>query len=170
MKKLIPLFPLLLAAVIFSYGGSCESPNGYIIYQISADLNGIPNVWKLGISDIEPKAFGQLYNTGSFTGIEFFATTETVSKVSLLPENYVWIDIATTKTAPTRYTIAEAYGWIRKDGTYWAFTSITLEITSFGPVGSAIQGTFLGTVTDGSTTITVTNGQFDLVRIPNNSW
>jgi hypothetical protein len=174
VNKLTSLYDLLLIAALFALCVGCKSggydPDTYIEYRISAELDGISTVWDLGITDIEPRAFGQLYNRNTFTGIEIFAATETVPGASPLPDDYIWLDIATTMTAPSTYTETQTYGWIRKDGVYWEFASIYLIIKSFGPIGEPVQGSFFGTVTDGSTDMSVSSGQFDVVRISDNGW
>ena len=169
MKRLIMPFLFLLLAVNHSYGSSCEAVEVKKQYQVSAEIGDAYYTWNLGIADVETKPFGQLY-TSPLPGLEFFATSESISTFSGLPENYVWFDIATLSPSTGVYTYLEVYGWIRIQSTYWIFEGITMEITSFNDVGGSIEGTFAGVVSDGSSTQLVTNGSFTLVRIPNDTW
>lgn len=43
-------------------------------------------------------------------------------------------------------------------------TGCTVDVTAYGPVSDLIEGTFSATVSDGSTTCSITNGAFSVVR------
>jgi hypothetical protein len=43
-------------------------------------------------------------------------------------------------------------------------TGCTVDVTAYGPVSDVIEGTFSATVFDGSTTCSITNGVFSVVR------
>lgn len=169
MKRLVVPFFIFLLAVNYTYGSSCESLEDEKSYFITAAIGDNYYTWNLGIADVETRPFGQQYS-GSIPGVEFFATSENVTRASALPANYVWFDIATFSASTGVYTYVEVYGWIRLQGTYWIFKGVTLEIKAFGDVGGSIDGTFSGIVSDGLTTQLVTNGSFSLMRIPNDTW
>ncbi len=45
-------------------------------------------------------------------------------------------------------------------------TSCTVTITDYGSVGGLVEGTFSAVVSDGTSTLTITNGTFSVVRMP----
>ena len=135
------------------------------VYFISASVDGTTYKWTLGITDGEKDAFGW-YITNIGSPITYMsATPETVSSVTE-PSNFVIFNIDSSSTSPATYTIVDF--WVatyRINGVDWDFTNITFVITKYGAVGSTIGGTFSGTIFDGVSTMTVTNGQFEVVRI-----
>ncbi len=163
MKKTSLLCVLVIPFVVLGLLISCG--NNGDVYFISASVDGTTYKWTLGVTDIEEDAFGwYITNIGSPRTL-ILATPETVSSV-IEPSNYVVFNIYSSSTSPAIYTIEDfLVATYRINGVDWDFTNITFVITKYGAVGSTIEGTFSGTIFDGASTMTVTNGQFEVVRI-----
>ena len=124
---------------------------------ITLDLNGSPRVFSDGPNGSYDTAMGE---------------TEVVGWI---PADGSTIVITFPGTATGTFTSAAGSGgsilWMDASGFYraddsTAGTSYTITVTAYGAVGGLIEGTFSGTVKDlfGSTTKTITNGIFTVIR------
>jgi hypothetical protein len=131
---------------------------GYYIYAVLGDT---AYEWKLGFQMFANDAFGVIV-PGIPTTTALVATPDVQSGMTM-PNNYVMIQFYGTATGT--YSISDmlqaAYAI---DGVGWMFTDITLVVTTFEGVGGVIKGTFSGTVMYGSSTMTVEDGQFNVVH------
>lgn len=162
MKKLWLLCVLVIPFAVLGLLISCANNGGE--FFISASLDGTTYEWTLGLTDVEKDALGEYYTLGG-PGTLLLATPEAVSSATE-PSNYVLFDIDSSSTSPATYTIVDFWdAYYRINNVYWDFTNITFVITTYGGVGDTIEGTFSGTIFDGVSTMTVTNGKFEVVRI-----
>jgi hypothetical protein len=125
----------------------------------------------LGLTDIESNTFGTFYP--SFSGTEIVGSQTAVSSSDPIPDYAVYFYISPSTAAPASYTIGDfGDAYLRIAGIFWDFTSITFEITVYDAVGGTIEGTFSGTVQEylGPGTMTVTDGQFKVIRAVDNAW
>ena len=167
MKRFIPLILLLLPAVIFSFGASCTGTGEYII---SAMIDGTAYSFTSGLTGIEENAFGELY-TSSGGGLVILATEFNVASLASAA-NCFYFEIDSMSTSPASYTEADSkFCFIKLSGTHWYFDTMTLEITQFDSVGGVMKGTFSGIVDDYLTSPkTVSDGTFEVIRIPDSSF
>jgi hypothetical protein len=173
MKKLWYVnFVAVPCIVLLLLGCATGSGGGGGTYYIRATIDG--TVWEFlyGISDVEPEPFATYDTEGAYIGTEINAqTTETVLAVQ--PDSYITFYIDNTSTSPAVYNIDDFIdAYFKLNGTFWDFTVITFTITTYGPVGETIEGTFYGELLEylGSATKTVTGGEFKIVRAPDNVW
>ena len=169
MKRLGLISAIVIPLVLFGFFVSCDNGGGLTGYYIYAELDGTAYEWKLGVTGIDDDAFGSLNVDDDMT--EIFATPEVVTLASLseeYPSNYVIIDLGATTTGT--YSISDLFSVYRINAIRWIFTDITLVITAYEDVGGVIKGTFSGTVQEegSSNTMTVENGQLNVIRVPDN--
>lgn len=166
MKRFGLISAIVIPLVLFGFFISCDNAGGLSGYYIYAVIDGTAYEWRLGLTNIEDDAFGTV-NSGEITIL--FASPDVETGESE-PANYVflWPEGTTTGT----YSISDMFeAMYQIDGVEWYFTDITLVITTFEDVGGVIAGTFSGTVEDeGLNTMTVENGQFNVIRIPDDSF
>ena len=173
MKKIWYLSITLIPVVVLVLFTGCPSSTtgGSGSYYIKATIDGSIYEWKLGLTDIEPNAFGSYYP--SDPGLEFVASQTATSSADPEPDNTIYIYITPATASPATYTIGDFdWAYVRINGTYWDFTSITLQVTAVNAVGGTIEGTLSGTVQEylGSATMSVTNGEIMVKRAINDAW
>ena len=174
MKKLWYASSMVIPIIVLVFFTGCPSKSGggSGTYYVRATIDGM--VWEFlyGIVDVEPEPFATYDTEGTYVGTEINAqTTETVAAVQ--PDSYISIYIDSTSTSPAVYYIADFIdAYFKLNGTFWDFTVITFTITKYDPVGGTVEGTFYGDLLEyqGSATKTVTNGEFKVVRAPDNAW
>ena len=163
MKRLWLISAIVIPLVLFGFFISCDNAGGLSGYYIYSLIGGTAYEWRLGYTDIEDDAFGYVERGPNRT---WLIATPDVETGAPAPENYAEIvfEGATTGTysisdmGPSFYSINDVR---------WDFTDITLVVTTFEDVGGVISGTFSGTVEDeGTNTMTVENGQFNVIRTP----
>ena len=177
MKRLWLISAVVILLIMFGFIIGCENCppcdcdcDGEVPeFYISAVVGGTEYVWHLGLTEIEDDAFGTIH-TDTPDRTLIFATPYVESGLSE-PDNYVWIEFEGTTTGT--YSVSDMFDAAYTINTeYWGFTAITLVVTAYGNVGGVITGTFTGTiqVEGGSSTMTVEDGKFNVVRIPDDSF
>jgi hypothetical protein len=161
--------PLLMFISLFIVGGSCTdtSPQYYVTF--SADGQSV--TFDKGITVTDDEAFVvQDYAQGA---TYIYAGSESVSDTSNLPDNYILIRVFTTDTGTWQLLASILTVWYYVDGTeYGAFVdgdTTTVTITKYGEVGDTIEGTFSSKVRDNGNTIEITDGQFRVKRVADDS-
>ena len=169
MKRLGLLSAIVIPLVLFGFFISCDNAGGLSGYYIYAELDGTAYEWRLGLTNFEDDAYASVITIGD-PDLTMLLATPDVETGDFEPDNYVWIEFegATTGT----YSISDVInsGYVIND-TDWLFTDITLVVTTFEDVDGIISGTFSGTVQEDGTsnTMTVKNGQFNVIRITDNT-
>jgi hypothetical protein len=168
MKRLWYISALVIPLILVGFFISCDTAGGLSGYYIYALLDDTEYEWKLGLTNIVDDAFG-FVQTDIVDSTVLFATPD-VETGAAEPDNYVWIEFEGKKTGTfsmsdvinTGYTI---------NGVEWDFTDITLVVTVYEDVGGVIQGTFTGTIEESgdTNTMTVENGQFNVIRVEDNA-
>jgi len=165
MKRLRIIYVLVISLMLFGFSISCDNGGSY---YINALLDDTAYEWKLGFTVLAGDAFG-FVRTGSPDTTTLIATPDVETGVSQ-PENYVEIRFEgnTIGTYATSDIIIALY---HINGVDWLFTDITVVVTTFEDVGGVITGTFSGTIDEEETTntMTVTDGQFRVIRVPDDS-
>jgi hypothetical protein len=166
MKKLGLISVIVIPLILFGFFLSCDNTSGLSGYYIYAEIDGTAYEWKLGLTIIEDDAFGTVDTGDPVTTI--LLATPNVETGDTEPDNYVWIAFEGTITGT--YTISDMSGsGYEINDVSWTFSDITLVVTTFEGVGGVITGTFSGTVENNGSTMNVENGQFNVVRAPNDS-
>ena len=166
MKRLGFISAIVIPLILFGFFMSCDNAGGLSGYYIYAELDGTPYEWKLGLTNIEDNAFGVVDTTLPATTL-LFATPD-VETGDTEPNNYVWLEFEDTTTGT--YSISDMWSaHYHMAGIDWDFTDIALEFTTYEGVGGVITGTFSGTIADNGSTITVDNGQFNVIRVTDDS-
>ena len=155
MKRFGLISAIVIPLVLFGFFIGCDNAGGLSGYYIYAELDGTEYEGRVGLTDIEDDAYGWV-QTGDPDRTVLFATPDVETGQSE-PDNYVWIAFEGTTTgtysisdmSPSDYNI---------NGVGWAFTDITLVVTTFEGVGGVITGTFSGIVADNGNTMTIENG------------
>jgi len=173
MKKRWYVSVMIIPLIVLALFTGCPSKDSGATgtYYIRATFDGTTHEWKLGLTDIEPNAFGSYYP--SDPGVELVGSQTAVTSTAPEPAYSVYFYILPATDTPASYTMTQMdTAYVRINGTYWDFTAITLEITAFNGVGGTIDGTFSGTVDEfgGLGTMTVTNGEFMVKRAVNDAW
>jgi hypothetical protein len=173
MKRLWYVSVILIPLIVLALFTGCPSKGsaGSGTYYIKATIDG--TIWEFlhGITDVEPEPFGTFFTTGT-VGTELNAQT-TAGDSTVQPDSYVSFFIDSSSTSPAVYTISDFIDAdIRLNDNLWEFTVITLTISKYDSVGGTIEGTFSGDLIEyqGSATMTVTNGQFKVIRAVDNAW
>ena len=163
MKRLGLISIIVILLILFGFFISCDNTGGLSGYYIYAELDDAPYEWKLGFTNIEDDAFG-FVSVGAPDRTIIYATPDVETGVGE-PDNYVRIEFEGATTS--NYPNVLQSGYII-NGVLWGFTDISLGVTTFEDVDGVITGTFSGTITEeGSTnTMTVENGQFNVIRVP----
>ena len=147
MKKVIMLcvavLVLLLPAYLFA--SSCESANGEE-YYINFTLDGVEYSCTFGFTDVGNGNPWAAVQPGGWT---FAAGTNVeVSTDDDIPDNWVYIEVwvygATVGTYSYPDELVDLFIEIYIEGVYSEYeaNSGSLEITTFGEVGSAVEGRF----------------------------
>ena len=172
MKHIRFLFvlPLIIFVSLFIIGGSCTdtSPQNDVTFTI----DGQPVTFNKGITVSDDESFAVQDTVQGATYI--YASSESASDTSNLPDNYILIRVLATGTGSWQLlvlaTLAVMY---YEDGVqYIAITpgdTTTITITKYGDVGDTIEGTFSSKVRDNGNTIEITDGQFKVKRLPDDS-
>jgi hypothetical protein len=165
MKRLGLISIIVIPLILFGFFMSCDN-GGLSGYYIYAQLDGTEYEWRLGFTFIEDDAYGSV---AGFPETTYLIATPDVETGAMEPDNYVWIAFEGTTTGT--YSMSDmGRSTYNINDVEWVFTDITLVVTIFEDVGGVIKGTFSGTVEDeSSNTMTVENGQFNVIRAPNNS-
>jgi hypothetical protein len=169
MKRLGFISAIVIPLILFGFFISCDNAGGLSGYYIYAELDGTAYEWKLGLTNIVVDSFGSVITTEPPDSTLLFATPDVETGVSE-PDNYVWIGFAGTTTGAYSISDMRAASYTIND-IGWRFTDITLVVTTFESVGGVITGTFSGTIEDeGANTMAVENGQFNVIRAPDDSF
>jgi hypothetical protein len=168
MKRFGLISDIVVPLVLLGFFISCDNAGGLSGYYIYAVIGGTEYEWKLGLTIFEDDAYGSVITIGDPDRTFLFATPY-VETGDFAPDNHAWIvfEGATTGT----YSISDvSQAYYDINDVRWDFTDITLVVTTFEDIGGVISGTFSGTVEDeGSNTMTVENGQFNVIRITDNT-
>jgi hypothetical protein len=166
MKRFGLISAIVIPLVLFGFFLSCNNAGGLTGYYIYAELDGTAYEWKLGLTDYEADAFGSV-NSGALTVL---VATPDVETGETPPDNFVLIGLEGIAAGTYSISDVSLAGYTIND-VFWDFIDITLVITTFEDVGGVIAGTFSGTVEDeGLNTMTVENGQFNVIRVPDDSF
>ena len=166
MKRLWLISAIVIQLILFGFFMSCDT-GGLSGYYIYAELDGTAYEWRLGLTLFEDDAYGTVV-TGDPNRTLLIATPN-VETGEAPPDNYMWIVFEGATTGTYSVSDVTPAGYMINN-VYWEFTDITLVVTTFEDVGGVISGTFSGTLEDeGTNTMTVENGQFNVIRAPNNS-
>ena len=172
MKRLWLISAIVISMVLFGFFVSCDTAGGLSGYYIYTEFTGsayeLKLEWKLGPTNVDANACGWVW-TGDPNETHIMATPDVITGESE-PYNYIYIRIDGTTTGT--YSISDvSFRYNIGDLGAWVFTDITLEVTVFEDVGGVISGTFSGTVENllNSSTLTVENGQFNVIRAPDDS-
>jgi hypothetical protein len=168
MKRFGLVSAIVILLVLFGFFISCDNEGGLSGYYIYAELDGTPYEWRLGLTNIEDDAFGWV-QTGTIDTTVLFATPN-VETGGTEPDNYVWIEFQGTTTGTYSMSDMGESGY-RINGVDWPFSDIALVVTTFDDIGGVIAGTFSGTIESiaDSSTLTIENGQFNVIRAPDDS-
>jgi hypothetical protein len=102
-----------------------------------------------------------------------YAGSEGVSDTLNLPDDYLLIRVFTTGTGSWHLLANILTVWYSVDDTqYGVFVdgdTTTITITKYGEVGETIEGTFSSIVRDNGNTIEITDGQFRVKRVADDS-
>jgi len=171
MHLLLLLFFIFTSTASFSYA-SCSSTGFIVEYAVMAKIDGIQHVYSSGLSGVSEKAFGELYES-SGGGLVILATEFTIDDI-FTASNCFYFEIDSMSTSPASYTLLDfKICFINLEGVQWPFYDISFHVTQFDDVGGVMKGTFTGTIWDGfniSTTKSVTDGSFEVLRIPDSSF
>jgi hypothetical protein len=148
-------------------------------YYIKFKADGIEKMFELGLTEVEVHAFGEVI--GGMTLL--LATPETYPNIGSETENKPnnWIGIVIAGTDPGTYTWGIDFvdlNYTVELCEYFPQSEGTVTITSFGDVGEEITGTFSATVVfeyspgdpPADLEILLTDGEFKVKRIPDDSW
>jgi hypothetical protein len=167
MKRLGLISVLAVPLMLLGFFVSCDNAGGLSGYYVYAEFDGTPYEWKLGLTNIVDDAFGLVTTMSPPDSTLFFATPDIETGASE-PDNYMWIEFEDTTIGTYSISDMDRASYIF-EGVEWMFTDITLVVTTFEGVGGVITGTFSGTVTNNGSTMTVENGQFNVIRVSDNS-
>ena len=172
MKSIRFLFvlPLIIFTSLFFIGGSCTDTS--LQNDVTFTADGQPVTFDKGIlySDDEPFAVQDTVVNATY----IYASSESASDTLNLPDNYILIRVLITDTGSWQLLAAVILAvWYYEDGVqYIAITpgdTTTITITKYGDVGDTIEGTFSSKVRDNGNTIEITDGQFKVKRLPDDS-
>jgi hypothetical protein len=168
MKRLSYVGVIIIPLIVSVLFTGCPPPSEP--YYITATIDGVGYAFFHGFTNIEPKPIGFFKQPPGDYGTPIFAQKDAGD--TLTPsQTYASFEILSFLTAPSSYNIGNmTLARIGLNGSIWNFTAIDLAITKYGPVGGTIEGVFGGTIWDGLTTKTVSNGKFIVKRIADNSW
>jgi len=172
MKHIGFLFvlPLIIFASLFIIGGSCTDTSPQDDFVLTID--GEPITFDKGITDSDDEPFA-VQNT--VLGVTYiYASPESASDTLNLPDNYILIHVLTTDTGSWQLAavVILAVMYYEDGVQYIAITpgdTTTVTITKYGDVGDTIEGTFSSKVRDNGNTIEITDGQFKVKRLPDDS-
>jgi hypothetical protein len=181
MKKYtIYVFLLTIVSGFFFFcAGSCS--NG-LDYYVKFTANGEEVVFGLGLTDVEENAFANVVNSDGSNTV-FVATPATVDS-GMTPSSSIVIDILGTETRTYTSNSGELSIYFMDSGMPYHLISGTVNVTSFGEVGSTIEGRFEATLYKydaGANSlkevksalpvdITITDGLFKVKRIADDSY
>jgi len=153
MKKLLVLCFVLGVIFVpaFLFASSCDSEGAE--YYINFTLEGIEYSLTFGVTDIETDPFAAAQSGGSFT----FMSGVNVETTSFEEPSgdYARVEAifngATTGIFTTASEDFEVDIWIVEGGIYYYYfaTAGILQVTTYGEVGGAVEGTFNLTLTGG---------------------
>ena len=172
MKRLWLISAIVIPMVLLGFFVSCDNAGGLSGYYIYTEFTGsayeLKLEWKLGPTNVDADACGWV-RTGDPDETTIIATPDVITGESE-PYNYILIVFEGTTTGT--YSISDVhFPYFIGDLGAWVFTDITLEVTVYEDVGGVIAGTFSGTVEHAlnNSTMTVENGQFNVIRAPDDS-
>jgi hypothetical protein len=167
------IFSSLLAVALFS----CSNPsqpaeledhirftlNGSVDYYYKAGPSGTPTSPSGGTVDLN--GLPVAYKYGSINWVTASASDFSHSNTPAPAVSRIWLSFDEFSTGS--FILGEGL-----DGVLWLNESTTIEdktvsltITRFEAVGGRIEGSFSGTVTDGSVVSTISNGQFSVTHV-----
>ena len=134
-------------------------------YYVKFKLDGVSLNFDKGFTNYESKPFGNEM-TGSLTS--FFATPDDETGETE-PNTYIWVDFDgfSTDTYPITFPDSDLYLYLQIEGSGANNSDVTMQVTVYGAVGETIEGTFSGSLDDGST---ISEGEFRVIRIPDNTF
>ena len=165
MKKLLSV--LLLAALVVI---ACKpaGEDGGAEYYISFLFDGERVEFTQGLLEFENVPFAMYATSG---GTFIAALPQGVSLEGGEPETYAGIELMGPLLAGTYDVFLEEAGFMYSFAeAIWYAESGSVTVTVAGGVGAAVEGTFSGTVSDGESDHSVTDGTFRVKRIPDDSF
>ena len=161
---------LIIFTSLFFIGGSCTDTS--IQNDVVFTVDGQPVTFDKGILDSEDEPFAVQDTILGYTYI--YASPESASDILNLPDNYILIRVLTTDTGSWQLAavVILAVMYYEDGVQYIAITpgdTTTITITKYGDVGDTIEGTFSSQVRDNGNTIEITDGQFKVKRVADDS-
>ena len=148
MKKLLVLCFILGVFFVpaFLFASSCDSEGEGAEYYINFTLEGVEYSCTFGFTGVETDPFAADQSGGSWT---FMAGVNGETTPFGEPSgDYAWVEVYFDGSTIGTFTIAEEdfdfYIWIAVGGNYYYYytSAGTLQVTAYGEVGGAVEGTF----------------------------
>ena len=134
-------------------------------YYVTFKIDGVAKNFNKGFTNYESNPFG---NEIADTYTLFVATPDDETGEAE-PYNYIWIDFdgVDTDTYPITFPNTDLSLDLAIEGSGASSSDVTMQVTVYGAVGETIEGTFSGSLDDGST---ITEGEFRVLRAPDNTF
>lgn len=156
------MFSLIVLVGMCAVGCGSNADEGY---YIEFDADDVHYEFTRGLTEVEEHAWVSEISAGS---LYFFATPDEETGITE-PDNYMWFIVRDVVPGETgSYNNVDLY--YNEGGVTFNETAATAEITVYGAIGEAVEGTFSATVDSGGPSIEITNGAFRTVRVADNSY